>query len=30
MCSLAYIRVPPNTHEYTEEATEKLREMILD
>ncbi|CAD8048589.1 unnamed protein product [Paramecium sonneborni] len=30
MCSLAYLRVPPSSHEFAEEASDILRELILD
>ncbi|CAK90710.1 unnamed protein product (macronuclear) [Paramecium tetraurelia] len=30
MCSLAYLRVPPSTHEYAEEASDLFRELLLD
>ncbi|CAK71152.1 unnamed protein product (macronuclear) [Paramecium tetraurelia] len=30
MCSLAYLRFPPQTHEFSEEAADILRELILE
>ncbi|CAD8043660.1 unnamed protein product [Paramecium primaurelia] len=30
MCSLAYLRVPPSSHEYAQEASDQFRELLLD
>ncbi|CAD8134460.1 unnamed protein product [Paramecium pentaurelia] len=30
MCALAYLRFPPQTHEFSEEAADILRDLILD
>ncbi|CAD8148701.1 unnamed protein product [Paramecium pentaurelia] len=30
LCSLAYLRFPPSSHEFAEEASDILRELLLD
>ncbi|CAD8049867.1 unnamed protein product [Paramecium primaurelia] len=30
LCSLAYLRFPPSSHEFAEEASDLLRELLLD